>query len=303
MIAAVVVTHNRKDLLKHCLEAIRLQTKPLDFVFVVDNHSTDGTFEFISRNGLLEDPLYNYIFLSENIGGAGGFCEGLKTAINSGAEWVWMMDDDAVPHPTALDELLRVATDRNNIYGSLAVDGDDTSWVTSLVDPPVGDVCESSFVPEVALVRSLPFLGFFIHVDLVSRIGFPDPGFFIAADDVEYCLRGEKAGAKIIVAGRSRISHPKSRPYKVSIMGKPITCIALPPWKRYYDTRNRVLISRKYFGLRLFTQTIPGSFVRMFATLIFEPRKVAQLWAWVCGMLDGLLGLKGKRHDVWRISV
>jgi GT2 family glycosyltransferase len=42
-IAAVVVTYNRKDCLINCLNAIRLQTLPPDIMYIIDNHSTDGT--------------------------------------------------------------------------------------------------------------------------------------------------------------------------------------------------------------------------------------------------------------------
>jgi hypothetical protein len=148
----------------------------------------------------------------------------------------------------------------------------------------------------------LPFLGFLIHRELVGKIGLPDAGFFIAADDVEYCVRARKAGARIIVAGKSHIEHPKSRPYEVRFPGFSLTALELPPWKRYYDTRNRLLIARKHYGVRLFSQTIPGSFVRMAAALVKEPRKLAQLKAFTAGFVDGLLGRKGRRHENWGIK-
>jgi GT2 family glycosyltransferase len=140
-----------------------------------------------------------------------------------------------------------------------------------------------------------------IHRSLVGKIGLPDSGFFIAADDIEYCMRAERAGARIIIAGRSHIEHPKSDRYTAKVLGRSLICLRLAPWKRYYDTRNRLLIARKYYGLRLLTQTVPGSCVRLFAALRYEPRKAAQFWAWCCGMFDGLLGIKGKRHERWGI--
>ena len=226
----------------------------------------------------------------------------MKLAFENGAEWVWMMDDDAEPHPEALEQLMRVATDPSHVYGSLAVCGDETSWLTTVLNPPLGEVERPEDVPEHAEVQSLPFLGFLIHRDLVARIGLPDTGYFIAADDVEYCVRAQHAGAKIIMAGRSRIEHPKSRPYKVKVLGRTLTCLALPPWKRYYDTRNRLLIARKHYGIKLFTQTIPGSLVRLLASLWQEPDRPAQLRAFCAGFWDGLWGIKGKRHEKWGIK-
>jgi rhamnopyranosyl-N-acetylglucosaminyl-diphospho-decaprenol beta-1,3/1,4-galactofuranosyltransferase len=301
-ITAIIVTYNRKKLLERCLSAITTQTRRPDAVLVIDNASTDGTPAWLHKWMPLHLPQATLIALDQNTGGAGGFAAGMKLAFENGAEWVWMMDDDAEPHPEALEQLMRVATDPSHVYGSLAVCGDETSWLTTVLNPPLGEVERPEDVPEHAEVQSLPFLGFLIHRDLVARIGLPDTGYFIAADDVEYCVRAQHAGAKIIMASRSRIEHPKSRPYKVKVLGRTLTCLALPPWKRYYDTRNRLLIARRHYGIKLFTQTIPGSLVRLFAALWQEPDRPAQLRAFCAGFWDGLWGIKGKRHEKWGIK-
>lgn len=301
-IITIVVTYNRKALLERCLRSLIDQTLKPGKIIVVDNASTDGTHELLQSGGWLARPDVEFLPLKENLGGAGGFSFGLEHAVKNGANWVWMMDDDAAPLPNALAELMQVPTNSKNIYGSLAISGEETSWLTTILGDPPMTTSLAADIPTHAEVRTLPFLGFLIHRELVAQIGLPDPGFFIAADDVEYCLRAQKAGAQIIVAGRSQIEHPKSRPYEVRLPGYVLTALELPPWKRYYDTRNRLLIARKYYGAKLFTQTIPGSFIRMVATLIKEPRKLAQLKAFSAGFIDGLLGRKGRRHEKWGIK-
>jgi GT2 family glycosyltransferase len=301
-VATVIVTYNRKKLLEKCLSAILLQTRPPDYLFLIDNASTDGTAKWLRDWLPRRIPRAEVIGFSQNLGGAGGFAEGMRHSVTSGADWIWMMDDDAEPHPQALEELMKVADNPANVYGSLAVKGPDTSWTTTLLDQNKRTVDKAADVPDRARVQSLPFLGFMMHRELVGKIGLPDAGYFIAADDVEYCMRAERAGADIIIAGRSHIEHPKSDRYTARLPGRHLICLKLPPWKRYYDTRNRLLIARKYYGIRLLTQTIPGSCVRLFAALIYEPRKLAQLWAFIAGMTDGLLGLKGRRHAKWGIS-
>jgi rhamnopyranosyl-N-acetylglucosaminyl-diphospho-decaprenol beta-1,3/1,4-galactofuranosyltransferase len=47
-VAAVVVTYNRKELLRQCLGGILAQTRPVDAIYVVDNASTDGTDQMIA---------------------------------------------------------------------------------------------------------------------------------------------------------------------------------------------------------------------------------------------------------------
>ena len=71
---AIVVTHNRLNLLKRCLKALELQTVQVDGILVVDNGSNDGTKEYLNSIGL------EYIS-QPNLGSAGGWHTGLKYAI------------------------------------------------------------------------------------------------------------------------------------------------------------------------------------------------------------------------------
>lgn len=298
---AIVVTYNRCLLLEKCLQALLQQTALLSGIVLIDNASTDGTEAWLRQSGMLDHSSITYVRMNENTGGAGGFYEGIRQALEAGADWLWMMDDDAEPATDALHELMRIAVNPSNVYGSLAIQGEDTAWATTLLKPAKRVVHKVVDVPEASCVQSLPFLGFMIHRNLVERIGLPDVGYFIAADDVEYCMRAEQAGAEIVVAGQSRISHPKSERYTVNIFGRSLVCLRLPPWKRYYDTRNRLLIAKKYYGYAWLTKTIPGSFVRLFSALCYERHRAAQLWAFTAGFIDGVLGMKGRRHQLWRI--
>lgn len=296
-IIAVIVTYNRKVLLEECLIAISGQSLVLDTILIIDNASTDGTIETLQQNGWLEQSNIQLIKLKENTGGAGGFAAGMQCAFEHGADYVWMMDDDAIPHPTALEELMRYATPEH-IYGSLAVNGEDTAWATTLLANNK-TVHLKNHVPELAEVQSLPFLGFLTSKEIYQNIGLPDASYFIAADDVEYCMRAQHAGHKIFICGQSQIEHPKSDRYEFNFLGKKITCLNLVAWKRYYDTRNRLLIAKKYYGFKYYTQTIPASFVRLFAALLNEKKRLKQVKAFFAGFYDAVFHNTGRRHDKW----
>ena len=154
---------------------------------------------------------------------------------------------------------------------------------------------------EIEEVKWAPFLGFFISLDLVKMIGLPNKGYFLAADDVEYSMRAKKYGSQIFIVRDSILNHPLSDTYKISIGYRSLTNLRLIPWKRYYDTRNRIFIAKKYYGLRLYTQTIPASFLRLMATLIYETNRLKQAKAFWAGLYDGMLGKQGKRHDYWEL--
>ncbi|MBK6736666.1 MAG: glycosyltransferase [Haliea sp.] len=278
------------------------QSRPPDRVFVIDNASTDGTGSWLGEWLPVHMPHASVVLMAENEGGAGGFARGLSDAINGGADWVWMMDDDARPHPSALEELLLVANDPKNVYGSLALNGDDTSWEITLEAENGRVVGRVKDVPARARVHSLPFLGFLLHRSLVAKIGLPDASFFILSDDTEYCLRARASGAQIVIAGNSRIDHPKTERYVAHLPFMRLTYLRLPPWKRYYHTRNKLIIARRYYGFRLLTQTIPGLLVSLIAAVCYEPNKLKQIWAFIAGMVDGLAGRAGRRHEKWGIN-
>src|SRR5215210_1526363 len=99
---AVVVTYNRRELLSACLGAIAAQTRAPDHLLVVDNASTDGTRDMVAG----EHPQAELLALPENRGSSGGFHAGMARAHGAGATWIWVMDDDTIPRPEALERLL-----------------------------------------------------------------------------------------------------------------------------------------------------------------------------------------------------
>ena len=98
-IVAVVVTFNRLEMLQRQLQRLA-EVPELDEVLVVDNASTDGTGEWLRTQPVTAETL------AENTGGAGGFSHGLERAVESGADLVWLMDDDGLPEPDCLKLLL-----------------------------------------------------------------------------------------------------------------------------------------------------------------------------------------------------
>ena len=105
-VVAVVVAFNRRELLLEALAALGEQSRPVDAVVVVDNASDDGSGEAV-REGF---PLVDLVTLERNTGGAGGFAVGMAHALQShDPSWLWLMDDDTIPTPTALAELVDAA--------------------------------------------------------------------------------------------------------------------------------------------------------------------------------------------------
>lgn len=297
-IHALVVTFNRRDLLERCLRAIASQSYPPVRILVVDNGSTDDTRAWLEewRQG---NPVAQVIHSGENLGGAGGFALGMREAIASGCSYIWMMDDDAEPEASALEELANAGLGER-IFGSVAsADGTNLAW--PLVSRDGKEFRRISEIPTITEVVALPFLGILIPRSAVAIIGLPNSEYFIAGDDTEYCFRARSYGIGIFAVPTSRLKHPSSAYYKFGIGNAAPICFRMPPWKRYYDVRNRILTSRKSGIGNVIFRTVPATIIRLLASLLNEPQRYRQLRAYYAGVFDGLLNRTGKRHEFWRI--
>lgn len=149
-VCAVVVTYNRKELLRKCLAALKSQTRKPDHILVVDNASTDGTPEMLKE----EFPQVEVLRLPENQGSAGGFHEGMNRAYEEGWDWIWIMDDDALPEPTALERLLACSDTADILIPAL---------VDSLIGSTVlgfGDVVMFQFTSVTITLLGLSLLSY-----------------------------------------------------------------------------------------------------------------------------------------------
>jgi len=200
-IAAVVVTFNRKLLLKECLDALLKQTHPIDRIYLIDNASTDGTLDFLEGLGYLTHPLIEYIRLPSNTGGAGGFYEGLKHAHQASYDWIWVMDDDAEPMPNALEILLNSKSPEElKIFSGLCgikigLDGSPQYVHRGRFSSSIGAVpLTMQEAQSEQAISYASFVGLLINTKAIDLIGYPLPEFFIWFDDIEYCQRMQTFG-------------------------------------------------------------------------------------------------------------
>lgn len=188
-IAAIVVTYNRKELLKENIESLLVQKYIVPTVIVIDNHSTDGTKEYIQK--YINDKKIIYIDTGENLGGAGGFSYGIKYAAEHEYDYIWVMDDDCMPTPTALYELLKANKKLEKKYGFLSskVLWKDGSLCTMNLQRDTLTHTVKSLEGNIKPVVMASFVSLFIRGSIVKKVGLPIKEFFIWTDDWEYTRR------------------------------------------------------------------------------------------------------------------
>jgi GT2 family glycosyltransferase len=231
-VTAVIVTRDRLALLRQCLDALRAQTRGPDRILVVDNASTDGTAAFLAGQDDVE-----VLRLEENVGGAGGFHAGLERAHAGGAEWAWLMDDDTIPDPGALEALLRPDDEGAILRASVAV------WKDGRLHPMNVPGLERERVEpliEAAPQRVLPlrtstFVSLLVHRTVVDRFGLPEARYFIWSDDLEYTARVTRGGGRMILVTDSVVEHRTAKPY---------TAVTSAGDRFYYHARNTLYMVR-----------------------------------------------------------
>jgi rhamnopyranosyl-N-acetylglucosaminyl-diphospho-decaprenol beta-1,3/1,4-galactofuranosyltransferase len=254
-VVAVVVTFNRLGLLQRLVKALQ-EVPELAEIVVVDNASTDGTGEWLAATAASADePAVVARTLDFNRGGAGGFHEGLRLAVERGADLVWLMDDDGLPDPDCLETLLAHAGD-HDFWGPVVVDEDDQDRLVFPIRLPgratvVHRMAEVRAAARDGVIREvvIPFNGVLVTRELVERIGLVREEYFIWGDDHEYRLRAEKAGARIATVTDARVLHPA-----VGDLGTPMvfgrsTYNHTPSdLKHYCMARNNLVNLRDYRG-------------------------------------------------------
>ncbi len=246
-IVAVVVTFNRLGMLRRQLQRLA-EVPELDEVLVVDNASSDGTGEWLRTQSVTAETL------AENTGGAGGFHRGLERAVESGADLVWLMDDDGLPEPDCLALLLERAD--LDFWGPAVLSAQDPDRLCFPIRLPGGtavvhEMAEVEKAAEDGLIRGvlIPFNGVLVTRELVERIGCPRAEFFIWGDDVEYLWRAEAAGARIATVVDAHVLHPATDDLGTPMMFGRTTYNHSPSdLKHYCMARNNTVNLRRYRG-------------------------------------------------------
>lgn len=249
--AVVVVTYNRMVLLKECLECIKNQNSAPHDVIIIDNHSTDGTDEFL--NSVPEIKASHWILKREdqNIGGSGGFYDGMKIAMETESDWFLLIDDDAMIAPDYLQLIAESIQKHPEVLaysGTVVTDNKivvDHRRKFNREDIPVD---ETEYTKKEFEYDLSSFCGAVVNRKIVDRVGLPEKDFFIWFDDTEYSFR-VMSMSKFINVNSAIVNHKTKISLSVSD-----TAGSKMNWKNYYGLRNAVYSYRKhhmmYLGIR-----------------------------------------------------
>lgn len=299
-VASVTVATNAAHMLPRQIEALLRQSRPLAEIIVVDNASSDNTQQMLAE----KCPGVTVLRLPANLGVGGGYSAGLSyAAIEKKYDWIWLLDDDSIPKPDAIETLLagldsvNASADDIGILAPLPVHTvtqmhyPGLLWRGGWVQPSREDLRQ-----PVCFVDAVISSGTLIRRQAVEKIGLPREDFFMDFVDFEYCLRMRRHGYKVALVCGSILDHAIGDPRTVTLLGFSRTWADHAPWREYYIVRNQVFTiwncypdwKSKFFVLRKALRHAAG-------VVLFGRRKRACLEMMWVGFKDGREGRLGIR--------
>ena len=111
-VSIIILSYNDKELIKQCLASLRKWIKDGERaeLIVVDNASTDGSVEYL--RGLNDVVL---IESKENLGFTGGNNLGISYALDHGADYIMLLNNDVVVKDAFWRPLVKFLEENNKI--------------------------------------------------------------------------------------------------------------------------------------------------------------------------------------------
>ena len=230
-----------------CLASLKASRDPTR-VIVVDNASTDGTPDAVRA----EHPEVEVIANAENRGFAGGNNVGFRRAIELGAQFVLVLNNDTVVNETTIPKLLEALESRPDVAAACPLiyfeDPPNLVWYGGATfnaargrsgrvtgyRKPIHDV--PGPVREVDRGAGAAML---VRTSVLQEVGFFDESLFLYFEDVEWSLRARRAGHRILFVPEAKVGHRVS----LAAGGEHSPLIL------YYETRNHLEVCRRHAPL------------------------------------------------------
>jgi rhamnosyltransferase len=288
-VCAVIVSYHPRS---EALENIRVVMTQVQALVVVDNGSDAD--EVATLRASSEASGFRLIENQENRGIAEALNQGIAWARSRGFPWVILFDQDSTItsgfidqmfatweshprrervgsiHPRYRDRLTGV--EQTKIMRAKSDGGPITSWTSGALMPTW----------------------------IFDRVGYFASDFFIDYVDHEYCFRLRAAGYYVADSREAILLHSPGQPAKVSVLGFSFVPSNHSAVRRYYISRNRVVVYRKYFPMfpAWVLQHICFTVRETAKWVLGEHDRVRKLRNFLLGTWDGLVGKMGKRENL-----
>lgn len=235
----IILNYNGGDVLKKCLESVYQDSYSNKEVVVVDNNSTDGSFEE-ARKAFSK---FNFIKNNKNVGFAAGNNVAIKWALEKMADYIFLLNNDAFLEKDSLKKLVDQAEKMPKVgllspviyFGDskkIWFSGGKINWLKMKTEHK-NDIFDTDYITGCAIL---------IKKDVFKKVGLLDEKFFLYYEDADFSYRAKKAGFGLKIVKDANVYHFEKSSQSLN--------------KIYYLVLSGVIFFRKnssYF-LRLYTE-------------------------------------------------
>jgi GT2 family glycosyltransferase len=240
----IIVNWNLASETIPCIESLLAAGIPAGQIMVVDNGSQDDSVAQLRARFGNQIQLIGH---STNLGFAGGNNLGIAAALQAGAEWLLLVNNDTIAAPTLVQALGQAVVQHPDyrIIGPLILYFTEPKRIWSLGDRLVpGTLITRRLWHDEPIPEALPpflavdFLNaccMLIHRTVFEKIGLLNANYFMYAEDVDFCWRARRAGIKLGCATTAQIWHKVSRSTGIH-----------HPQARYWRISNQIMVYRTH---------------------------------------------------------
>lgn len=197
-LSIVTINYNSSECTKKLLKSLSEQTDKDFQTIVIDNASDEADFNaLLSTMGTITFVMVPMVDRnSENLGFSGGNNVGIKKALENGANWVILLNNDVWAEKGFVSDLKAKLSGLGGIVGMLLVEGDHIAhcgkieWLKPTLRHQYN--CNGAHGNSYAIGGAVA-----VHKDVFQKIGLWDEKYFLYFEDADFSLRARKAGIPI----------------------------------------------------------------------------------------------------------
>ncbi|MDQ5937669.1 MAG: hypothetical protein QG574_5028 [Cyanobacteriota bacterium erpe_2018_sw_21hr_WHONDRS-SW48-000092_B_bin.40] len=235
---------------RRCLTSLRATSYQNSHVLLVANGSPDGD----SAQLATEFPEVEVLTLDRNYGFAGGCNRGMEKALADQADFIWLLNNDAIAKPESIEHLVKaaIANPEAGALGAIVLEGHSST----AEEAGLGEINfkkAKTYLRKTGQDKSssqnstqqekggyscswLSGSNLLLRSSALAKVGLFDERYYLYFEDVELCKRLTDAGFKCLLVPGSTIEHE----------GNASTQGGLSLWRSYYHSRNRLLFFMQY---------------------------------------------------------
>ncbi len=224
-VAVVIVSYRSEPTIGLCIRALAAACEGVEARgYVVDNASDDFSVDAArdAAAAIQADVPVEVMPRHSNGGFSVGANLGMNRALATEPDWLLFLNPDAIMPPGSVRSMVDVATSwpRPAVVAPALVnlDGSPQPMVerTYRIGRVLAGMARIGGANRAKPVKEgvAPFASDWVHAavllvptKLAQSIGGFDEGYFLYAEDMDFCLRARKAGADIVVAPSVRVPH------------------------------------------------------------------------------------------------